>query len=547
MGTAMAVAFPKKSPGDIKAGQTVSVTVLAEGPIGAAGSPPLTAQVRIPVERLRRGPTGNRYAVHIRKWRGTTVSPVTLTSKGDPWQLLSQPPPSDLRELLDDTRFLAQHVYGVAMHTLDIFETTLGRRMPWNPEGRLILKARDLVTATDTGYERGSNTIRFGSVDRMGYKVPTALYRDIVAHEVTHAILDGFRPAWADQMATLEQLAMHEALADLVAILSVFSSRDIVYRQLEVAAGGFEAGQAVDDALLLRSLFDFARDLFARGPLREPFVGAVPENWQQFPEPHARGAVVVGAVLRAVQKLWSERNNRFGEAQSLHQKAESGSIVATRVLRMVIRGLSYMPPVDVGWRDLLRGIIAADLDMVPEDPHGYREALQAEFSAIGIRRVSLNNISGVENYQGLRYPVRLSALGSDPQEVQRFVWENPRLLDAARLERRTPLSSTRVRTSERVSPDGFIVSEIGASFIQTVRMSRREAFVRLGLKTRREYVDIRGGGLLRFDAGGRLVYAALKPVMDRERQGLLFGSDEEHDIEEAASSGVKAKFHSTGE
>lgn len=547
MGTAMAVAFPKKSPGDIKAGQTVSVTVLAEGPIGAAGSPPLTAQVRIPVERLRRGPTGNRYAVHIRKWRGTTVSPVTLTSKGDPWQLLSEPPPSDLRELLDDTRFLAQHVYGVAMHTLDIFETTLGRRMPWNPEGRLILKARDLVTATDTGYERGSNTIRFGSVDRMGYKVPTALYRDIVAHEVTHAILDGFRPAWADQLATLEQLAMHEALADLVAILSVFSSRDIVYRQLEAAAGGFEAGQAVDDALLLRSLFDFARDLFARGPLREPFVGAVPENWQQFPEPHARGAVVVGAVLRAVQKLWSERNNRFGEAQSLHQKAESGSIVATRVLRMVIRGLSYMPPVDVGWRDLLRGIIAADLDMVPEDPHGYREALQAEFSAIGIRRVSSNNISGVENYQGLRYPVRLSALGSDPQEVQRFVWENPRLLDAARLERRTPLSSTRVRTSERVSPDGFIVSEIGASFIQTVRMSRREAFVRLGLKTRREYVDIRGGGLLRFDAGGRLVYAALKPVMDRERQGLLFGSDEEHDIEEAASSGVKAKFHSTGE
>lgn len=75
-----------------------------------------------------------------------------------------------------------------------------------------------------------------------------------------------------------------------------------------------------------------------------------------------------------------------------------------------------MPPVDVGWRDLLRGIIAADLDMVPEDLHGYREALQAEFSAIGIRRVSLNNISGVENYQGLRYPVRLSALGSDPRK-----------------------------------------------------------------------------------------------------------------------------------
>ncbi|MEV7660988.1 hypothetical protein [Paenarthrobacter sp. NPDC089316] len=541
------MAFPKKGPGDIKAGQMVSLTVLAEGPIGSAGAPPLTAQVRIPVERLRRGPTGHRYAIHIRKWRGTTVSPVSLTLPGDPWQLISEPPPAGLRELLDDTRFLAQHVYGVAMSTLEIFESTLGRRMPWNPEGRVVLKARDLVTATDTGYERGTNIIRFGSVDRMGYKVPTALYRDIVAHEVTHAILDGFRPAWADQMATMEQLAMHEALADIVAILSVFSSKEVVYRQLEAAAAGFEAGQTVDDPVLMRSLFDFARDLFARGPLREPFVGAVTEGWQQLPEPHARGAVVVGAVLRAVQRLWSERNARYGEFHSLQQKAESGSIVAIRILRMVIRGLSYMPPVDVSWRDLLRGIIAADLDMVPDDIYGYREALQAEFSAIGIRRVSLNNISGVENYQGLRYPVRLSALGSDPQEVQRFVWENPRLLEAARLERRTPLSSTRVRTSERVSPDGFIISEIGASFIQTVRMSRKEAFVRLGVKTRRDYVDVRGGGLLRFDAGGRLVYAALKPVMDRDRQSQLFGSDQQHEVEEAATSGVRNKFHGTGD
>ncbi|MFJ4285132.1 hypothetical protein ACIPY0_05735 [Paenarthrobacter nicotinovorans] len=543
----MTVAFPKKGPGDIKAGQMVSVTILAEGPIGAGGGPPLTAQVRIPVERLRRGPTGHRYAIHIRKWRGTTVSPVTLTQQGDPWRLISEPPPAGLRELLDDTRFLAQHVYGVAMNTLDIFESTLGRRMPWNPEGRVVLKARDLVTATDTGYERGTNIIRFGSVDRMGYKVPTALYRDIVAHEVTHAILDGYRPAWADQMATMEQLAMHEALADIVAILSVFSSKDVVYRQLEAAAERLGPAQPTDDSVLMRSLFDFARDLFARGPLREPFLGAVPAGWQVLPEPHARGAVVVGAVLRSVQRLWSERNARYGEGRSLQQLAESGSIVATRILRMVIRGLSYMPPVDVSWRDLLRGIIAADLDMVPDDVHGYREALQAEFSAIGIRRVSLNNISGVDFYQGLRYPIRLSALGSDPQEVQRFVWENPRLLEAARLERRTPLSSTRVRTSERVSPDGFIISEIGASFIQTVRMSRREAYVRLGVKTGRDYIDVRGGGLLRFDAGGRLVYAALKPVMDRDRQGQLFGSDEHHEAEEAASSGVRDKFHGTGD
>lgn len=543
----MSVAFQRKGPGDVKAGQMVSVTVLAEGPLGDGHAGPLTADVRIPVERLRRGPTGHRFSVQIRKWRGTTVSPVALTQAGDPWRLVSTKPPQDLRALLDDTRFLAQHVYGVAASTLELFESTLGRRMPWNPEGRLVLKARDAGDATETGYARDINVIRFGSIERMGYKVPTALFRDIVAHEVTHAILDGFRPAWADERATMEQLALHEAFADLVAILSVFSSREVVFRELVAAAGGLKSGQEIDDAVLLRSVFDFARDLFARGPLREPFLGVPPEDWQQLPEPHQRGAVVVGAVLRAVEQLWADRNRRFGEFQNLQHKAESGSIIGTRVLRMVIRGLSYMPPVDVTWRDLLRGIIAADLDMLPEDQRGYREAIQSNFSEIGIRRVALNNIMGVDSYQGLRYPIRLAALGSDPQEVQKFVWENPRLLDAARLERRTPLSNTRVRTSERISPDGFVVSEIGASFIQTVRLGRKEAYQRLGLRTQREYIDIRGGGLLRFDAGGRLIFAAFKPVMDRERQAAMFVSDEQREAEAAASTQVRSRFHGTGD
>ena len=135
----MTVAFPKKSPGDIKAGQMVSLTILAEGPIAPAGGAPLTAQVRIPVERLRRGPTGHRYAIHIRKWRGTTVSPVSLTQPGDPWRLISEPPPAGLRELLVDTLLLSKHVFGVAMITLEIFETTLVRRMPWYPEVRVVL------------------------------------------------------------------------------------------------------------------------------------------------------------------------------------------------------------------------------------------------------------------------------------------------------------------------------------------------------------------------------------------------------------------------
>ena len=76
----------------------------------------------------------------------------------------------------------------------------------------------------------------------------------------------------------------------------------------------------------------------------------------------------------------------------------------------------------------------------------------------------------------------------------------------------------RVRPSTRVGPDGFVVSEIGASFVQSVTLSKSEARNKLGLRVDSDYYTVRGGGLLRFDEGGRLCFAALKPVMDAEWQ-----------------------------
>ena len=69
-----------------------------------------------------------------------------------------------------------------------------------------------------------------------------------------------------------------------------------------------------------------------------------------------------------------------------------------------------------------------------------------------------------------------------------------------------------------MAPDGFIVSEICASFVQEVLLTRREARDRLGVRIQGDYTVVRGGGTLRFDEGGRLCFAALKPVMDAQRQ-----------------------------
>lgn len=498
------------------AGELASLTVLAEGPYTMGDDGPLTATLRVPVERIGAGPRSARFDVIVRS-PGKRPFSVDMSAPNAPWMVIDRQPPNDLEGLIQDSRFLAQHVFAVAASTLALFESTLGRRMGWHGEGRLKLYVYDRVAYAATGYNRQECGIKFGHRRdrRTGRAVPLALFRDLVAHEVTHAILDGYRKRWADEYATLDELALHESVADLVAMLSVFSSRDRV-EQLLASQPGVGNPEAIDEGLLRSGLFRFADGLFTRGAARSPLDGEVDPDWRSIPNPHRRAEMVVRALLNVVLRLWTQRLDKPGGRSSLYQVASAGADVGHRVLTMLIRGLGYMPPVDVTWEDLLRGVLAADRVLVPDDPLEYRSAVRAAFAEVGITTLPDEELFGLGGFGSLRYPIRLAALGSDPEEVMRFLWENPSLLEAAGIDDTRSVVVERVRPSTRVSPDGFVVSEIGASFVQQFVMTAKEAR-KLGLGGHGSLM-VRGGGIIRFDEGGRLCYAALKPVLDLERQ-----------------------------
>lgn len=126
------------------------------------------------------------------------------------------------------------------------------------------------------------------------------------------------------------------------------------------------------------------------------------------------------------------------------------------------------------------------------------------------------DLCGVSALERLRYPVRLAALGFDPEQIVRFLWENPTLLAAAKRDPTRPITVERVRPTLRVGPDGFVVSEIGATSTQEFRLTAAEAR-KIGLVTRAP-VFVCGGGQLRFDEGGRLSFAAFKLILDADRQ-----------------------------
>lgn len=519
-----------------------NITALAEGPFTLLNDAPLTTTLSVPWERLARGPTGGRFSTHIGGEDGPKGRPLILDSEFEDVAYNDRPCPADLEQLLGDRKFLAQHAYAVAAATLSLFESTMGRRLGWKWRGhRLSLELFEPISYEESGYDGQRGVIRFGHRhdSRARKHVPLALYRDVVTHEVTHAIVDGYRPHLADPDGTFDEHAIHESMADVVAMLSVFSSTERVVEQLQATLSATDGLDENDDALLQSGLFGIADGLFthidrgrpslqdpdaaegASSPshpaLRRVVPAGTPDGWRSITEPHQRGSVFTNALMDAVLVLWKARMNRPGGRSSEYQIAQSGSKVGRQMLAMLIRGLGYTPPIDVTFEDLLRGILAADLVVMPDDSMDYRGVVREAFSPAGIGTVADDELDGLEGLRDLRYPVRLSALASDPEEVYRFLWENPAILRAAAIDPDVPLLVERVRPSLRVAPDGFVVSEIGASFVQQVPMSAHDARNRLGLRTK-EPVVLRGGGLIRFNEGGRLAFAALKPVLDAERQ-----------------------------
>ena len=154
-----------------------------------------------------------------------------------PWEKLAPGPQGEYIEVqddphygkvdLDDPRLLAQDgfapsegnphfhqqmAYAVAMTTIDRFEAAMGRKVLWRPRiipdkpfddsgcvRRLIIQPH-AFGQENAFYDPRQVALRFGyfaaSADDPGNHVPgstvyTCLSYDIVAHETTHAILDG--------------------------------------------------------------------------------------------------------------------------------------------------------------------------------------------------------------------------------------------------------------------------------------------------------------------------------------------------------------------
>lgn len=323
----------------------------------------------------------------------------------------------------ENPQFHQQMVYAVAMDTIAVFEQALGRLVIWAPHefdennehrdlyvGKLRIYPHAL-REPNAFYDPEKKALMFGyfTADRDSRSAPpnttvfTCLSHDIIVHETCHAILDGMHPRFVEN-SNPDMRALHEAFADIVAIFQHFSHPNVLEDQIARTRGDLEK-----QSLLGALAQEFGQAVGYGGALRDAIGHYVNGEWQlrepdntilhRLEGPHARGAVLVAAVFRAFLSIYSDRVAdlfriasggsgvlREGEVDPdlVKRLAREASRSARHVLRMCIRAMDYIPPVNVEFGDYLRAIITADHDLYPEDDFGYRAALIEAFTAWGI-------------------------------------------------------------------------------------------------------------------------------------------------------------------
>jgi hypothetical protein len=519
-----------------------ALTILAQDPSVRRGRRILTAKAQITAEPLMDGPCGARIkVVDYDASRDRIYLPMRGGyQKGDDWL-----DPFDGRSaatFLDDPRFHQQNAYAIAMRTLGYFESALGRRTCFGFKGHQLHIAPHAFAGPNAYYQRENRCLCFGYFPGPGGRmVYTCLSHDVVAHEMTHALLDGLRPRFIDPSSP-DQAGFHEGFADVVALLSVLSDRAIV-EQVLIRQGVMRGRRAL---IPPRALTASALKASALLGLAEQFGASIPNDagtalrrsvslkpsarWQEDPdweEPHQRGEILVAAVMDAFLAVWVARIAGLGiVARGMYdgnRVVEEGVAAANHLMTMCIRALDYAPSTDLQYVDYLSALLTADKETVPDDSkYHYRQIVRKTFGAWGIQPVSHPGGDGC--WESFGRPVsyrnlRAEALRRDPDEAFRFIWEN---FEALKLAREAYTQVQAVHPVARVAPDGLIVRETVVDYLQILAVRGHELGT-LGLRRPEELptgkeVRLYGGGVLVLDEFGRLKYSIGNNVANVARQ-----------------------------
>lgn len=327
--------------------------------------------------------------------------------------------------------FQQVNAFATVLRTMYLYEEpdALGRKLTWAfgaPQLLVVPRAGEMANAF---YERESHSLQLFYITR--HDKPTAyscLSRDIIAHETAHAILDGIAPDLYNSL-TPQSLALHEAIADLTALLMSFRSAKLRQAVLKATNGSIadstafvtvatEFGQARDPAArYLRSLLNEKTLDREDTSLDE---NGVPNRVNRY-SPHSLSEALSGALYTVMVKIHGSL------ATSYSASGKALFVGGERFKRMILRALDYLPPGEVSFGDYGRAILASDQAAHPKDSQE-RQWICDEF----VRRALVPDKAALEVETNVRYrplaKVDLQTLADSDWAAYRFADRNREFL-----------------------------------------------------------------------------------------------------------------------
>lgn len=347
---------------------------------------------------LRPGPQGE--VVEVIDYDGVYDRYYEPVNLNDPALLMGD----GLEPSESDPRFHQQMVYAVAMKVIDSAQRALGRPILFRRSGKLprLRLIPHAFHGANAFFDPGLNAILFGyfradwndpGPNLPGQNVYTCLSHDIIAHEMSHAIVHRLRHYFLEP-TNEDVLAFHEAFADIVALFLRFSYREILREHIQTSQTRLQDARMMVE---LAQQFGYATGTgrALRSALGVTDAGAL----RRASEPHQRGAILVSAIFEGFFRTYERRiadllriatgGSGVLPAGRLHpdlvnRVAGEASAVAESILRICIRAFDYLPPVDVTMGDFLRALVTADYELDPGDEYEMRHAIIEGFRGRGI-------------------------------------------------------------------------------------------------------------------------------------------------------------------
>jgi hypothetical protein len=430
----------------------------------------------------------------------------SLVNLDDPAVLAS----GGLEPQVDDHKFHQQMVYAVTMKVVANFERALGRRL--NLERLTVLP--HAFRGRNAFFHPKTNSLAFGyfraDPENPGSNLPgqwifSCLSHDIVAHEMSHALVHSLRPHFYEA-TNPDVFAFHEAIADIVAIFQHFGFPGVLAEAVQQGRADLsKPGPLLDLAI------QFGYSTGTGAALRSAAKSEPPDPTMYGAtfEAHDRGSVLVLAVFDAFFATYAMRvedliriatagtgvlGEGYLQADLVSRITNEAGDTAQRVLDLCIRAIDYLPPLDVTFSDYLRALVTADTELNPDDPYDLRANLVDAFLARGIHpsgvfsaneesllwdapapSIVADNLDPrvldiLAGHQSEQWGATSKSVGRDWNYVKEKLhdWADGHHA-ALQMEpdSRCPIEVEGFQSMFRVGSDGQLLTEAGVQFVQT--------------------------------------------------------------------------------